>query len=332
MNDSERFLLLESPEALYETDIGPADIKITSVTLERDDDAAEDRIGVEKVRVPVTEGVELQGKKKAAQKGKYDEDDIDEGYVTGFGFQVSGAYFDEKEKSFKVEYKLLPEKGAQKPLEADVSVVHEIESAPAQRNDELLQSGAAQHAAYAGSLPSVEKYTESVLGSELSATYDSGVLNIEYKNVELINGQKTYQRIVLKAENDGESVYGLTMRKFSDAGIDALAEYDGEFDSMVFKSLNGRAEGVESNFNEFYVNGEIGANAVDKATLKKGDVIEWRYAEETDGSCGGSPDFESIKSALEYSVVAKAQAQHLGLLAEKPYSAFQGFFGDFTFH
>ena len=43
-------------------------------------------------------------------------------------------------------------------------------------------------------------------------------------------------------------------------------------------------------------------------------MIEWRYAEETDGSCGGVPDFNQIKTMIQYSAGAKAYADSLGLL------------------
>ncbi len=134
--------------------------------------------------------------------------------------------------------------------------------------------------------------------------YSADVLSIEYDGVGLINGQKTYQRIVFEADMDGESIYELTMRKMGEAGIEVSAEYDGEFDSMLLTSINNKYEGNDGNFNEFYLNGEIGANAANLESVKKGDIIEWRYAEETDGSCGGCPDFEKVRQLLEYSMAS----------------------------
>ena len=76
--------------------------------------------------------------------------------------------------------------------------------------------------------------------------------------------------------------------------------------SHMVTSINNRAEGTEGNFNEFYLNGEIGENAANLQKVKEGDVIEWRYtAEERDGSCGGVPDFDQIKSLLEYSAIIR---------------------------
>lgn len=129
--------------------------------------------------------------------------------------------------------------------------------------------------------------------------YSANVLNIEYEAPELINGQRTYQRIVFEAEKDGETVYEMTMKKFMDAGMEASAERDSDFGTMIFTSLNKRKEGADGNFNEFYLNGAIGDSAIDQQKLKKGDVVEWRYAEETDGSCGGVPDFHRIKNLLQ---------------------------------
>ncbi|UCD02645.1 MAG: DUF4430 domain-containing protein [Candidatus Aenigmatarchaeota archaeon] len=131
-------------------------------------------------------------------------------------------------------------------------------------------------------------------------SYSGHVLSIEYETPELINGQKTYQRIVFEADIDGESVYDLSLRKLQEAGMEFSSEYDGEFGSMLLTSINKRREGEGGNFNEFYLNGDIGDYAVDKQLLKSGDVVEWRYAEETDGSCGGVPDFNQIKSMLVY--------------------------------
>ncbi len=135
----------------------------------------------------------------------------------------------------------------------------------------------------------------------------SGLLSIEYDRPELINGQRTYQRIVFEAESDGETVYEATMRKFVQAGMESSAARDSDFGTMIFTSLNNKREGTGGNFNEFYLNGEIGENAVDKQQLKKGDIVEWRYAEESDGTCGGVPDFQRIKSALQqYTISAGA--------------------------
>jgi hypothetical protein len=47
------------------------------------------------------------------------------------------------------------------------------------------------------------------------------------------------------------------------------------------------------------MNGQISENPVDKEMMKAGDVIEWRYAEETDGSCGGVPDYHKVKNLLQ---------------------------------
>jgi hypothetical protein len=337
MNDSLKFSLLEEAEALYEADIGPVDLTGSPAAPLRHARKAGGKTRIpEDMGTPFgTSGIPIKkdAAKKSPMKGRYDEEEPEEeSYTSGFSLRVSGAYFDEKEKSMKVEYRLLPGRDVQKAVDVDTAAWHEMEPAPFQKNEDLMQGGATEQIARSGNL-SIEKYAENILSSNLSATYEAGVLNIEYKDVELIGGQKTYQRIVLKAEKGGESVYGLTMRKLSEAGIDVSSEYEIDFESMILTSINGKAEGTDGNFNEFYLNGEIGANAVDKQKLSKGDIVEWRYAQETDGSCGGSPDFSAIKSLVEYSAVAKAQAQYFGILSAGPSPAsYAGFGPGLIFH
>ena len=147
-----------------------------------------------------------------------------------------------------------------------------------------------------------EYYLVDVLDTqEVGTSYtisNNGVLSLDYDAPTLINGQRTYQRIVFEADVDGESVYDMTKRRFRQSGIETKSIYDNELDSMLFTSINGMVEGNGGNFNEFYLNGAIGADAVDKKTLSKGDIIEWRFAEETDGSCGGVPDQDEIGELL----------------------------------
>jgi hypothetical protein len=141
------------------------------------------------------------------------------------------------------------------------------------------------------------------------------VMRIEYVEPGSINGQETYQRIVFEADYDGQTVSELTMRKLSGAGIEFSVVYDAGIGTMLFNSINRRGEevrrdesgylhhiqssGEDGSFNEFYLNGAIGDNAADRQTLKKGDIVEWRYAKETDGSCGGTPDFQTVKNMLQ---------------------------------
>ncbi len=245
-----------------------------------------------------------------ARKG-YSEGETEKGqsaYNREFALPTSGVYFDEDKMSMEIEYDLLYE-----DLEPDImragSDINPVDYAEQPKaTHELLPAG------YESAVMTME------FGwNEYPATaYANDVLDVEYDAPVLINGQKTYQRIVFEADADGESVYELTRRKLGDAGLEASSEYDGEFGSMIFTSINMKPEGAEGNFNEFYLNGEIGEDAVDRQKLSKGDVIEWRYAEETDGSCGGCPDFNSIKALLEYSAVAKAQASYLGIAGGAP--------------
>ncbi len=213
-----------------------------------------------------------------------------EKYNKKFNLSLTGVYMDEDEGRMKIEYDVFYE--GISPVEHE-RIIPEINIKDPQYQTEfnlLLTTDP-------------EKYTKSISvdeGRRNPASYRQEVLSIEYEKPELINGQKTYQRIVLKADREGESVYDLTMRKLGDAGIEVSAEYDDNFDSMLFTSINGRSEGADGNFNEFYVDGEIGKNAADGEMLKKDKIVEIRYAEETDGSCGGVPDYDQIKSLLEH--------------------------------
>jgi len=164
-------------------------------------------------------------------------------------------------------------------------------------------------------------YSEGSAAAKVGA--GGGLLTLEYETPELLNRQKTYQRIVIEADMDGESVYELTVRKLGESGIGVEAKYDDDFGAIIITSVNGRKEGEDGNFNEFYHNGEIGADAAGAKKVSKGDIVEWRYAEETDGSCGGVPDFHAIKSMLmqygragEYSPIAAP----FGLISQMQYS------------
>lgn len=149
-----------------------------------------------------------------------------------------------------------------------------------------------------------DAYSNIELNENTLIDYKRDILCIEYENPELINSQKTYQRLAFRAKADGD-VYDLSAMNFNEAGIEFSSEYDGEFDSLLVTSINKRTEGTEGNFNEFYLNGEIGENAANMQKVKEGDIVEWRYAEETDGSCGGVPDFNQIKSLLDYSAIIR---------------------------
>ncbi len=184
--------------------------------------------------------------------------------------------------------------------EADSTCIEEPAEEHEMENFRLEDAGMVEYRETA-----FDAYSDTMLNENTLMDYKKDVLSIEYEKSELVGGQKTYQRLVFKADFDGESVYDLSLRKLQEAGIDVSTEYDGEFDSMIFTSVNNKYEGEDGNFNEFYLNGDIGRNAVDRELLKAGDLVEWRYAEETDGSCGGVPDYGQIKSLLEYNAVVK---------------------------
>ncbi len=238
----------------------------------------------------------------------YDEADVDlrESYNVRFNQELNGFYTDDEgnirdENSIKYD-DLQPDafENAEKTmLLADNIIIDPLEHSNVNYTD-----------------ADINTYLEQMGIHDATAKYKDSVLTMDYGGGGSIGGQATYQRIVFEADADGESVYELTMRKLGEAGIEFSTVYDSGLGTMLFDSINGKGEDVEKddagylhhsissgdggNFNEFYVDGAIGSDAVDKQLLDKGAVIEWRYAEETDGSCGGCPDFDTVRTLVEY--------------------------------
>ena len=245
----------------------------------------------------------------------YDEDDDgEEGeYKRSFGLELLGLYVND-EGQLTLEY----EDNAQETV---ARLFNEGERLP-RENDDLPLNINPSHADDMGMVEyrknTVLNYSE---GTQLPQRDEpqSSVLTLEYETPDVINGQRTYQRVVFEADRDGETLYQLTARKLGEAGMEVSAEYDSDFESTLLTSINGKREGAEGNFNEFYRNGEIGENAVDKEVVKKGDIIEWRYAEESDGTCGGVPDFMKIKEML-YSQTAGNDGFYSGGLKGSTFS------------
>ncbi len=275
MEHSQVFGLSEELNQLYIIDDIP-DIPIGGVDNDDEDDVDED---------------------EPASTRKYDDKTAGEieKYSKKFEIPTSGVYMDEDENSMKMEYDVFYEE----MFPEDMGRIKEDYSEDPEYKTEF---NFPQEDSHDGVYPDISRGTESQLME--NASYRKGILSIEYEKPDMINGQKTYQRIAFEAKEDGD-VYGLTIMNFDEAGIEFSSEYDGEFDSRLLTSINNKTEGSDGNFNEFYLNGEIGGNAADMQKVKKGDIIEWRYAEETDGSCGGVPDYEQIKSLLVYNVVVK---------------------------
>jgi len=115
----------------------------------------------------------------------------------------------------------------------------------------------------------------------------ANIVKIEYENPIFINNQWTYQRIFIKNEKDGLSVYELTMAKAKEGVLETKTRYDEKFDTYYFYLLNGVRDGENKAYWEVWVNGKIVEDALDKTKLKKGDVIEWRLANEREQACGG---------------------------------------------
>jgi hypothetical protein len=125
-------------------------------------------------------------------------------------------------------------------------------------------------------------------GSRQYADGNLSMLKIEYDNPVFINNQLTYQRIFVMNENEGATVYGLTMEKSRSGNLETKARYDDAFKTFYFDSLNGVKDGRNSAYWEAWLNGQVVEEALDKKPLKKGDVVEWRLANERESGCGGS--------------------------------------------
>jgi len=220
----------------------------------------------------------------------YDEEDDEdeESYEVTLREDISGVYIDEDGVS--AEYRVRYDEPEHAEIMQD------------KQDDKPREYSNAEHEEHSVPLTDYHNGIMTMEDTDYHVMVRSDVMNIEYEAPEMINGQATYQRIVFEADADGESIYELTKRKLAEAGIEHSDAYDPRFSSRLFTSINNKAEGAEGNFNEFYLNGEIGENAADRQTVKKGDVVEWRYAEETDGSCGGVPDFSKIKELYQYSM------------------------------
>jgi len=254
-----------------------------------------------------------------------DEDEDEEGathdYNSEFGLSMPEVYMGHEQKRIEKEYN-----GHGKDMAFNKFGERPINKAEDPEKEESLRlgsdfrlTGGADKAEYRDTI--IQAYSDGMMKGLEVETSQPGLLNIEYETPELINGQRTYQRMVLEADAEGETVYDMTMRKLVEVGIEVSASYDFDFDTMIFTSINQKKEGTAGNFNEFYLNGEIGESAVDKQKLKKGDVIEWRYAEESDGSCGGVPDFHRVKNLLQqYNGMGNAYDGHQGAGMINPFS------------
>lgn len=133
---------------------------------------------------------------------------------------------------------------------------------------------------------------------ELQKTIDYGakphserraeMIKLEYDNPVFINNQWTYQRIFIQNSKDGSTVYDLTIDKSKAGSLETKVRYDENFNTIYFDSLNNVRDGNNQAYWEVWVNGQIVEESLDRKQLKKGDVVEWRLANEREEGCGGS--------------------------------------------
>ena len=115
----------------------------------------------------------------------------------------------------------------------------------------------------------------------------AGLVKIEYNEPVFINNQWTYQRIFMKNNVGDSSVYDFTIKKAGTSGLETQVRYDDNFQTFYFESLNGVRDGNNQAYWEVWLNGNIVEDALDKKEVKKGDVVEWRLANERESFCGG---------------------------------------------
>ncbi|MCX6817815.1 MAG: DUF4430 domain-containing protein [Candidatus Aenigmarchaeota archaeon] len=148
--------------------------------------------------------------------------------------------------------------------------------------NEMLSSANVRDAKYADELNST-----TVPDAGFRYGRRAGLVKIEYNDPVFINNQWTYQRIFMK-NNVGESnVYDFTVKKAGTSGLETQIRYDDKFQTFYFESLNGVRDGRNQTYWEVWVNGNIVEDALDKKEVKKGDVVEWRLANERESFCGG---------------------------------------------
>ncbi|MBI4173684.1 MAG: DUF4430 domain-containing protein [Candidatus Aenigmarchaeota archaeon] len=113
---------------------------------------------------------------------------------------------------------------------------------------------------------------------------------------QVIGGQRIFERVIFQSD-ERQSVYQALQKAAQQAGLDLELRYDAFWGSVYVEAINGVRDGavVADNsqlFWEFYVDGQIGLDSIDKARIGKGSVVEWRLAQETSMGCGAAGQSE----------------------------------------
>jgi hypothetical protein len=159
----------------------------------------------------------------------------------------------------------------------------------------------------------------------LRAAYKASMVKVEYSDPVFMNNQRTYQRIFMKNDKNDSSVYDFTMGRAGSAGLETKVRRDERFDTFYFESMNGVRDGQNKAYWEVWVNGNIVEEALDKKEVKKGDVVEWRLANERESFCGGGGMDERLQRP-EYRSRPGISANPGAL---QPYSPAQGVLGSY---
>ncbi len=142
--------------------------------------------------------------------------------------------------------------------------------------------------------------------------FNENLLKVKYESPVVMENQVVYQSIFIEAKED-TTVYDLTMKVLRSNNVQVESKYDKQFDSMLFTSVDNIKDGEQNIWTEFYLNGRIGEDAVDKAKVKKGDIIELRSyrANDESGFCGGGQP-EQEKSFGGYGSILNPMANGFG--------------------
>jgi hypothetical protein len=241
-----------------------------------------------RVRKKAKSGAKYAGRKKGKVKGKKSEyktvfSSREGDYAAKAGYEAA-----EAQKKYATKYET---PGA--PFTSLKPPAFNLFDVPAEKTKEMLYEMLTgrinETLAYAQELQKTIDY-----GMRQHADKSVSMLKLEYDNPVFVNNQWTYQRIFIQNTKEGSTVYDLTTDKSKAGSLEAKVRYDQKFNTVYFDSLNNVRDGKDQAYWEVWVNGRIVEEALDQKHLKKGDMIEWRLANERERGCGGGYKPEAL--------------------------------------
>jgi len=73
------------------------------------------------------------------------------------------------------------------------------------------------------------------------------------------------------------TVYGLLKEVAHDGNFSVKYTYYGQYDSILIDSIAGVVNGEESNYWQYWINGEYGIVGADRQPLNDNDTVEWKF-------------------------------------------------------